>query len=201
MCTSFALNRCWVKTFYKHKGSLLYYKDNNDTHLMGLWRWRLIELLYVKWLQPYLARKKKKHFDWKKQSVFVGNTQQFWLLHRKRQCLLLLLYDVSTANMASFIAQLVKNPPAMQETPVWFLGQEDPLEKGYPLQYSWASLVAQLVRNPPAVCKPWVGKIPWKRDRLPTSVFWPGEFDGLYSPWGCKELTGLSDFLSLHFHC
>ena len=28
------------------------------------------------------------------------------------------------------IAQLVKNMPAMQETPVQFLGQEDPLEKG-----------------------------------------------------------------------
>ena len=27
-------------------------------------------------------------------------------------------------------AQLVKNMPAMQETPVRFLGQEDPLEKG-----------------------------------------------------------------------
>ena len=31
---------------------------------------------------------------------------------------------------ASLIAQLVKNRPAMQETPVRFLGQEDPLEKG-----------------------------------------------------------------------
>ena len=30
----------------------------------------------------------------------------------------------------SLTAQLVKNPPAMQETPVRFLGQEDPLEKG-----------------------------------------------------------------------
>ena len=30
----------------------------------------------------------------------------------------------------SFVAQLVKNPPAMQETLVQFLGQEDPLEKG-----------------------------------------------------------------------
>ena len=28
------------------------------------------------------------------------------------------------------VAQLVKNPPAMQETPVRFLGWEDPLEKG-----------------------------------------------------------------------
>ena len=31
---------------------------------------------------------------------------------------------------ASLIAQLIKNPPAMQETPGRFLGQEDPLEKG-----------------------------------------------------------------------
>ena len=31
---------------------------------------------------------------------------------------------------AFLIAQLVKNPPAMQETSVWFLDQEDPLEKG-----------------------------------------------------------------------
>ena len=31
---------------------------------------------------------------------------------------------------ASLIAQLVKNPPAMQETFVWLLGWEDPLEKG-----------------------------------------------------------------------
>ena len=31
---------------------------------------------------------------------------------------------------ASLIAQLVKNLPAMQETPVQFLGQEDPLERG-----------------------------------------------------------------------
>ena len=31
---------------------------------------------------------------------------------------------------ASLVAQLVKNLPAMQETPVRFLGWEDPLEKG-----------------------------------------------------------------------
>ena len=24
-------------------------------------------------------------------------------------------------------------------------------------------------------------------ERLPTPVFWPGEFQGLYSPWGRKE--------------
>ena len=31
---------------------------------------------------------------------------------------------------ASLIAQLVKNPSAMQETLIQFLGREDPLEKG-----------------------------------------------------------------------
>ena len=31
---------------------------------------------------------------------------------------------------ASLMAQLVKNLPAMQETPVRSLGQEDPLKKG-----------------------------------------------------------------------
>ena len=31
---------------------------------------------------------------------------------------------------ASLVAQLVKNPPAVQETPLQFLGGEDPLEKG-----------------------------------------------------------------------
>ena len=32
--------------------------------------------------------------------------------------------------ITSLIAQLVKNLPAMRETPVQFLGQEDRLEKG-----------------------------------------------------------------------
>ena len=33
-------------------------------------------------------------------------------------------------NGASLLAQLVKNPPAMQETLVWLLGWEDPQEEG-----------------------------------------------------------------------
>ena len=33
-------------------------------------------------------------------------------------------------NVASLVAQMVKNLPAMQETWVCSLGQEDPLEKG-----------------------------------------------------------------------
>ena len=36
---------------------------------------------------------------------------------------------------------------------------------------------------------------PLGRERLPTPVFWPGEFHELYSPWRHEELTGLSDSL------
>ena len=38
--------------------------------------------------------------------------------------------------------------------------------------------------------------MPWRRERLPTPVSWPGEFHGLYRPWGHKD-SRLSDF---HFH-
>ena len=41
-----------------------------------------------------------------------------------------ILKGTSKLRWASLIAQLVKNPPAMQETLVQFLGQEDPLEEG-----------------------------------------------------------------------
>ena len=60
---------------------------------------------------------------------------------------------------------------------------------GYPLQYSWASLLAQLVKNPPAMQETWVRSLGWE-DSLEKgkAVFWPREFHGLYSPWGCKEL-------------
>ena len=41
-----------------------------------------------------------------------------------------MLKETSSLFRASLIAQLVENPPAVQETLVRFLGQEDPLEKG-----------------------------------------------------------------------
>ena len=81
----------------------------------------------------------------------------------------------------------------------------------YPLQYSWASLLGQLVKNPPAKKKkkkrihlqcgrpgfnPCVGKIPWRRKNLPTPVFWPGEFYGLYSLW-VHNKSDMTEWLSL----
>ena len=53
------------------------------------------------------------------------------------------------------------------------------------------SLIAQLVNNLPAIQEILVWFLGWQdpleRDRLPTPVFWPKEFHGLYSPWGRKE--------------
>ena len=66
----------------------------------------------------------------------------------------------------------------------------------YPLQYPWAFLVAHVVKNPPAMWAtgfdPWIGKIPWRKEWLPTLVSGLGEFHGQrslegYGPWGCKE--------------
>ena len=57
--------------------------------------------------------------------------------------------------------------------------------------------MAQTVKNALAMWETWVcslvGKIPWRRDWLPTAGFLPGEFHGQrslagYSPWDHKEL-------------
>ena len=59
-----------------------------------------------------------------------------------------------------------------------------------------ASLVAQMIKDLPAMQEtgfnPWIGKIPWRREWLPTPVFLPGKFHGQrsltgYSPWGHKK--------------
>ena len=43
---------------------------------------------------------------------------------------MLLVYFKESGDVASLVDQLVKNPPAMQETSVRFLGWENILEKG-----------------------------------------------------------------------
>ena len=57
-----------------------------------------------------------------------------------------------------------------------------------------------VVKNPPAMQEaqeiwvdPWVGKIPWGMEWLPTPLFRPGEFHGQrnlvgYSPWGSQRV-------------
>jgi len=66
-----------------------------------------------------------------------------------------------------------------------------------------ASLIPQLVKNPPANQETWVQPLGWEdpleRERLPTPIFWPGEFHGLYSPLGHKE-SDMTERLSLSLY-
>ena len=60
-----------------------------------------------------------------------------------------------------------------------------------------SSLVAQVVKNLPAMQEPqfdsWVGKLPWRRDRLPTPVFlsFPGGSAGKESACKVKDLGSI----------
>ena len=67
----------------------------------------------------------------------VPNHQYFYICHHAiNYCeeyyfpLPKILGNRNIHSRATLVAQLVKNPPAMQEIPVQFLGWEDPLEKG-----------------------------------------------------------------------
>ena len=64
--------------------------------------------------------------------------------------------------------------------------------------------MAQLVKNLPAMWKTsvWskVGKIPWRRGRVPTPVFWPGEFHG--QSMGLQRVGhDWVTFISFQYHC
>ena len=57
-------------------------------------------------------------------------------------------------------------------------------------------LVAQLVKNLPLMRETWVGKIPWRRERLRTPVFQPGE-----SSMGSQRVgPDWATFNFFHFH-
>ena len=107
---------------------------------------------------------------------------------------------------ASLIAQLVKNLSANAGDPDSIPGSGRSTGEGigYPLQYSWASLVAQLLNNPPVMRQTWVWSLGWEdpleKGKATTPVFWPGEFHGLYSPWGRKELD-TTEWLSTSSSC
>ena len=81
---------------------------------------------------------------------------------------------------------MVKNPPASAGDlgSIPGLGKSPREGNGYPLQYS--CLEDSMDRGA------WQAMVPWRRYRLPTPVFWPGEFHGQRtlagsSPQGHKE--------------
>ena len=99
---------------------------------------------------------------------------------------------------------IIKNPPANAGDTALIpgFGRSPGEGNGNPLQYSWASFVEGRLswwriclqcRRPGF--DPWVRKIPWRRERLPTPVYWSGQFHELYSSWGCKE-SDMTEWLS-----
>ena len=112
-------------------------------------------------------------------------------------------FQLENWNGASLVTQLVKNPPALQETPLWFLGQEVPLEKGqatHPVFLGFPSDSA----GRESTCNagdlgliPVLGRSPGEGDSYPLQ--YPGlEISMDYIVHGvAKSWTRLSDF---HFH-
>ena len=96
--------------------------------------------------------------------------------------------------MASLVARLVKNLPAVRETWVQSLGWEDPLEKerAYPLQYSGLenSMDSPWGRKELDTIEPLSLHFQsWRRQRHRTPVLLPGKSHGRRSlescgPWG-----------------
>ena len=59
------------------------------------------------------------------------------------------------------------------------------------LSRTWASLATQMVKNLPAIWETHVRPLNWEdpleKGKATHSSTLPGEFPGLYSPWGHKE--------------
>ena len=131
----------------------------------------------------YISEQYEKHhliFKAKELNLHMFKCTQTFRQRITRNCFTLFSLG---RNWASLVAQLAKNLPAGDPSSIPGSGISPGEEIGYPLQYSWTSLVAQTVKNPPAVRRPrldpWVGKIPWRKDRLPIPVFldFPGGSD------------------------
>ena len=94
------------KVHNKEKGSSAHIPPLGLTNISGVWGNTVVKA--VGKLAPSLTAKGANHFI--PFRVQFGNSS-WW-------------------HQASLVAQMVKNPPAMQETQVRSLGREDPLEKG-----------------------------------------------------------------------
>ena len=96
--------------------------------------------------------------------------------------------NIVLTNHSSLIAQLVKNQPAMQETLVHFLGQEDLLEKGWApnplfLGFPCGSAGKESTRNAGDL-----GFIPGLERSLREGKGYPLQYSGLENSMAC--ITG-----------
>ena len=123
-----------------------------------------------------IEREKKKwksrRWKWKKRKTRLRN--EFLKLYKDHTLKLFFnLRNVSSNSSiykriygASLVAQVVKNPPAMQDPLVWSLGWEDPLEEG---MATHSSILAW--RDSPWTEEPRGGCSLWSRKEL-ESIEW-----------------------------
>ena len=100
-----------------------------------------------------------------------------------------LQYDSTTAPASEDTVQLpcISSSPPLPPSPThsapgWFCSPESPSHSlGISFLSSLSSLVPPLAEYWSGLYR-WIrGAIPWRMERLPTPVFWPGEFQGLQS--------------------
>ena len=100
----------------------------------------------------------------------------------------------------SLVVQLVKNPPAMQETLVQFLGWEDPLEKGSATHSSILELPLGSAGKESACTAGDLGPIPGLGRSSEEGICYPLQYSGLENSMDCvihgvaKNQTRLRDF-------
>ena len=105
-----------------------------------LYNYKDLSLIFFKWWR--FAKNIQENINNRCMYMFIPNSrQEKYAPHEGIFCLLFELefnsYDALCICDFPY-RQMVKNLPALQETWIWSLGQEDPLEQGngYPLQHS-----------------------------------------------------------------
>ena len=114
------------------------------------------------------------------------------------------LYDFTTFRSWHFctlfhVPGYVPVSPGLQSMGAWIEFVSYCCVRGFPWWFRWLRICLQCKR---LGFNPWVGKIPWRREWLPTPVFFPGEYHKQrslvgYSLQDHKEL-GTTEWLSMH---
>ena len=130
--------------------------------------------------------------------MFFWNSLAFSMIQR----MLAIWSPVPLPFLASLMAQLIKNPPVMQKTPVQFLGLEEPLQKGQATHSSILGLPYGSAGKETSCNVGDLGSIP-RLGRSPgEGKGYPLQYSGLENSMdciGCKELD-TSEWLSLSLY-
>ena len=128
----FTTSDTWEGLLQPWKGNLLAQScpilfNPVDCSLPGSSLHGTLQARILEWVAISFSRRSSPSRDWTWVSCIAGRLFTVWAT-REATTLLKLNYFLKTL-LASLVAQLVKNMPALQEIQVWFLGWEDPLEK------------------------------------------------------------------------